>query len=695
MPPPFPLTLPTRALPLPSSLLLQACDFVLALCSVGSLKRSIATGSVMVCSDFWCPWDLRRVYEDARGHFMPTLSEPLRAAILDIVREVLPSGEHVHPTGVYANARGPRFETKSEIQLMSAYCDVVGMTAAHEASGCAEVGLPYAMLAMVDNPANGIGEALTLDFFHASQAANLARLELCLAALVKGLPCAPALQPPPGASTDMGEGASSAAASSTGAAAAPTPSGARTPVDLLVHARWVVPMVAGQEGVVLEHHGVASSGGRIVAVGPSATLRATYSAARSVTLDARHVLMPGLVNAHTHVSMNLMRGLSDDKALMSWLTEDIWPTEGRLVSAEFVAAGARAACAELIRGGVTTFNDMYFFPRAVAGVAEECGIRAVVGGPILEFPSAYAAPGEYIGKGVAERAEWAAARAAGKVSSRVTFSVAPHAPYTVSDATFAAAGAVAAAEGLPMHVHLHETSGEVLASSTGGAQGPASAKHMSDSLTSPLHNLARLGLVNPRLVAVHMTCLSAEEIALLGQSGAHVVHCPTSNLKLASGFCPIAKLLAGGVNVALGTDGASSNNSLDMWGELKLAATLAKGVAGDATAVPAWQALRMATLNGAKALGLEAVTGSLQAGKAADMVAVDMGEVETLPMYSVLSHLVYATGRGAVTDVWVDGTQLLAARKLLSISEDKLRQELAQWAAKVRPESSASTLVGQ
>jgi 5-methylthioadenosine/S-adenosylhomocysteine deaminase len=660
---------------LPLSPLPQSCDYVLALSSVGSLRATLSVGTFLVCSDYWCPWDLRRVYEDARGHFTPEMCEPLRAAVLEIVRRTLPAdGVNVLPSGVYANARGPRFETKSEIRLMADYCDVVGMTAAHEASGCSEVGLPYAMLAMVDNPANGIGEPLSLASFHAAQDKNRALLEVVVAALVRDLPAAPLLQQQP---AGMGEPAAAGGASAL-------PAGPER-VDLAIHARWVVPLAPGAESTVLERHSLVVRGGKIVALVPTAACASRFAPARTVTLDARHVLMPGLVNAHTHLSMNLMKGLSDDKALMAWLSEDIWPTEGRLVSEEFVAAGARAAIAELLRGGVTCFNDMYFFPAAVAAAAEAAGIRAVVGSPILEFPSNYAAGGQYIAKGVGERAEWVRARAEGRVSSRVTFSVAPHAPYTVSDATFTAAGAVAAGEGLPMHVHLHETSGEVLASSSGGAQGPAGSKHLSDSLTSPLVNLDRLGLVNPRLVAVHMTCLTGEEIALLAAKGASVVHCPTSNLKLASGFCPVAKLLAAGVNVALGTDGASSNNSLDMFAELKLAATLAKGVAGDATAVPAWQALRMATYNGAAAVGLGGVCGSLEVGKAADCIAVDLGELETLPMYNVLSHLVYASGRGGVSDVWVDGVQLLAARRLTTLNEAHVKAELAAWAEKVKP----------
>lgn len=652
---------------------------MLALCSVGSLKASIGVGSLLVCSDFWCPWDLRRVHEDAKAHFMPGLDEALRGAILEVVRGV---GEHPLPSGVYANARGPRFETKAEIRLMADYCDVVGMTAAHEASGCGEVGLPYAMLGLVDNYAHGIGgDALTLDAFHAAQAVNLEKLERCVEALLRLLPTFPSLQArvasnhtphPPSAGSGSGAGA--------------LPAGP-TPVELMVHARWVVPMVPGRESEVLEHGAVVcGAGGKIIAVLPSVEARLRYTPARTVTLDTHHALMPGMVNAHTHVSMNLLKGLSDDKPLMAWLTEDIWPTEGRMVQADFVGAGARAAIAELIRGGVTCFNDMYFFPEAVAGAAEAAGIRALVGGPILEFPSNYAGGAEdYIAKGVAGRAAWRERQAAGGVSQRITFSIAPHAPYTVSDASLARVATLSAAENLPVHIHLHETSGEVVASRSQGKEGPQGSKHLSDQATSPLHNLDRLGLVNSRLVAVHMTCLDEGEIALLARKSATVIHCPFSNLKLVSGFCPVAKLLGAGVNVALGTDGASSNNSLDMWGEMKLAATLAKGVGGDATAVPAWQALRMATYNGAKACGLEGVTGSLEAGKAGDFVCVDLGEVESLPMYSVLSHLVYATGRNAVTDVWVDGQQLLNNRVLTTLNEAAIKAELKEWAEKVKP----------
>ncbi len=314
-------------------------------------------------------------------------------------------------------------------------------------------------------------------------------------------------------------------------------------------------------------------------------------------------------------------------------------------------------------------------------------MRGMVAMVVLEFPSRYASDADdYIAKGLAIRERWAAKT--GPAASRITFGFGPHAPYTVADSSFEKIRDAAAGLGCRVHIHLHETAGEVLASKTGGKEG--TSKHLSDQLTSPLANLDRMGLLNDRLIAVHMTCLDDAEVKRLAESGAHVVHCPNSNMKLASGFCPVGKLLKAGINVAIGTDSASSNNALDMWSEMKLTAVLAKGVAGDATAVPAWQALRMATYNGARALGLEKVTGSLEIGKAADFIAVNLGgRIETSPMFNVLSHLVYATDRSAVTDVWVGGQQLLAHRHLTTIDEAGVLSMLRAWGHKVRPGETA------
>ncbi len=656
---------------------------------MGGLKLSHGVGQLLVCDDFWCPFDLRRVFEDARAHVLPTFNEPLRAAVLNVVRG---AGEHPLPSGVYANARGPRFETRSEIRMMADYCDVVGMTGAHEASSCCELGLPYAMLAMVDNYANGVGsDVLSLDAFHAAQAKNLSRLESCVDALLKHLPTVAATSAFPSSPTNSEAAAATADSSTSVSSSTPkssasgSGSGTVAPqsVDLIIHARWVACVASGRESHAYDRHAVVVRGGIILDILPSDEASRAYKATRVTHLGSHSLLMPGLVNAHTHLGLNLLKGLADDLPLLEWLHTAIWPTEGRLMGEAFVRAGSRAAAAELIRGGVTCVNDMYFFPEITAQVLDQVGLRGLVAGPVLEFPSAYAG-------GVDEYLSKAASLHASRVKApRVHVALGPHAPYTVSDATYAKVAAASAETGMRVHTHLHETAGEVEASSTGGASGPAHSKHLSDTSMSPLDNLSRLGLVNERLIAVHMTSLTDKDITLLGTSHAHVVHCPSSNLKLASGFSPVAKLLAAGVNVALGTDSSASNNSLDMFAEMKLAALLAKGVSGDARVVPAWQALRMATLGGATALGLDNVTGSLEVGKSFDAVAVDFGQIESLPCFDVISHLVYATGRNAVTDVWVEGAPLLTARALVTIDEAATKADISVWAQKVKEKGTA------
>jgi len=428
-------------------------------------------------------------------------------------------------------------------------------------------------------------------------------------------------------------------------------------VTTLLDARWIVPVEP--EGQVLEHHTLVLQEGRILALLPQADAATRYTTENHLRFD-QHVLMPGLINAHTHASMTLMRGLADDLPLMRWLQGHIWPAEMRWVDPGFVRDGTRLAIAEMLRGGVTCFNDMYFFPEATAAVVREAGMRACVGLIALDFPSAYARNiDEYLDKGLA-------LHEALKLEPLLHTAFAPHAPYTVSGPALERIGQLAADRKIPIHIHAHETAAEV-------------AQFMANHGCRPLERLEQLGLLSPQLLAVHLTQAEPGEIERLAQAGAHVAHCPESNLKLASGFCPTVRLDAAGVNIAIGTDGAASNNDLDLFSELRTAALLGKGMAGDATALPAARVLRMATLNGARALGLGQETGSLEPGKSADIIAVDLGLLETEPVYHPTSQLVYATGRHQVSDVWVAGQRLLADRKLTTLDTREIIQRARDW----------------
>ena len=430
-----------------------------------------------------------------------------------------------------------------------------------------------------------------------------------------------------------------------------------TPVDTVIEARWVIPVEP--PGSVLPDHAVVISGQRIVAVLPSAEARARYHPQQRVELGD-HALIPGLINLHTHAAMTLMRGLADDLALMDWLNGHIWPTEMRHVSDQFVYDGTRLACAEMLRGGVTCFNDMYFYPQAAARAAIESGMRAALGLIVVEFPSPYAADAQdYLSKGLAVRDEL-------RNETLLSFCLAPHAPYTVSDQSLRQVAVYASEIDLPVHMHVHETAHEI-------------AQSLKDHGVRPLHRLAGLGLLGPGLIAVHAVHLEQYEIDLLAQHGCHVAHCPSSNLKLASGLAPVRALLAGGVNVGLGSDGAASNNRLDLFAEMRLAALLAKGVSGDATAVPAAQALEMATLRPARALGLDGAIGSLVAGKFADLAAVRLAGLEASPCYDPLSHLVYVSGREHVSHVWVNGKLVVDNGNLTTLDTREVIARAAYW----------------
>jgi 5-methylthioadenosine/S-adenosylhomocysteine deaminase len=428
-------------------------------------------------------------------------------------------------------------------------------------------------------------------------------------------------------------------------------------VDTLIHARWIIPVEP--EFVTYDHHTLVIDSGKIIDLLPTDLAKQKYQGTTTDNLE-NHALLPGLINCHTHAAMTLMRGIADDLPLMDWLQNHIWPLEQKWMSETFVKDGADLAIAEMILGGTTCFNDMYFFPEITAGQALHHGIRAKIGLIVIDFPSAWAQNSdEYIEKGLALHEQL-------RLSGLCSTAFAPHAPYTVSDEPLQKIRTLADELELPIHMHIHETLHEV------------EQAHAQTGLR-PVQRLQELGLVNPSLIAVHMTQLRDDEISLFAESGAHIVHCPESNLKLASGFSPVARCLAAGINVALGTDGAASNNDLDMFGEMRTAALLGKAVAGDASAIPAMTALRMATINGAKALGLDACCGSLSVGKAADVIAIDLAHMETQPLYCPVSQIVYAASRQQVTDVWVAGKRLLKQRLLTTINLEELKARIAEW----------------
>ncbi len=431
-------------------------------------------------------------------------------------------------------------------------------------------------------------------------------------------------------------------------------------VDLRIDAGYIVPvMPAG----VFTGHALLIAGEHIVALVPTAQADAHYVAQATLHLPG-HVLIPGLVNAHAHAAMSLLRGIADDVPLHIWLQQHIWPREARFVAPDFVFDGTQLAAAEMLQGGITCCADMYFHPADAARAFEASGMRAVLGLPVLDFPTPYAADADaYLQHGLAARDAFAHA-------ARLRFALAPHAPYTVGDATWGKIVMYARQLDLPIITHLAETQAEV-------------ADALRATGVTPLARLDALGATGPAFVAVHAVHVTPADIAMLAAQGSSVVHCPASNMKLASGIAPVQALLDAGVNVALGTDGSASNNRLDLFAEMRLASLLSKVATGDAASVPAAQALRMATLDGARALGLDAVTGSLEPGKLADMVAVDLDSVSTAPVFDPVSHLVHAAGRECVTDVWIGGNRIMNGRQLTTIDTPALLRRTRAWQRKI------------
>ena len=428
-------------------------------------------------------------------------------------------------------------------------------------------------------------------------------------------------------------------------------------IDLLIEARWIIPVEP--HDTTLEGHALAVDKGRILDLLPAAEAKTRYQARRQVSLD-QHVLFPGLINLHTHAAMTLLRGYADDLNLMDWLSQRIWPAERKHVCAAFVHDGTLLAGAEMLRGGITCFNDMYFHPEAAASAAIALGMRAALGMVIIEFPSAYAADADdYLAKGLA-------ARDALRDEPLISFCMAPHAPYTVSDRSLERIMTLANQLDLPIHMHLHETQGEI-------------ADSLKQFGMRPLARLQRMGFLGPNLIAVHAVHLEADEVALLAEQGCAVAHCPTSNMKLASGIAPVAALHQQGVRVGLGSDGAASNNRFDLLREMHQAALLAKVATGDATVLDAHQVLRMATLEGAAALGLDHRIGSLRVGKEADLCALRLDDSLLAPCYNPASHLVYAAGREQVSHVWVGGVERVSEGKLLYCDTARLLDLAHSW----------------
>jgi 5-methylthioadenosine/S-adenosylhomocysteine deaminase len=428
-------------------------------------------------------------------------------------------------------------------------------------------------------------------------------------------------------------------------------------VDLIVEPKWIIPVEP--QGVVLEDHAVVVHDRKIHALLPQGEAWQRFAPRERVQLP-QHVLIPGLINLHTHAAMTLMRGLADDRPLMEWLQKHVWPAEAKHVSPAFVRDGTLLACAEMLRGGITCFNDMYFFPEAAAEAARRFGMRAVLGIVVIDFPTTYASDADdYLSKGLATRD-------ALRDDPLLSFCMAPHAPYTVGDRTFERIVTLAEQLQLPIHVHLHETRDEI-------AQG------LAQHGVRPLERLRRLGLLGPSLIAVHGVYLEEDEISLLAEHGCTIAHCPTSNMKLASGVAPVAPALRRGLRVGLGTDGAASNNRLDLFQEMRHASLLAKVVSGDATALDAHTVLRMATLDGAAALGLERKIGSLAPEKYADMVAIRLDAPEVIPCFDPASHLVYVAGREHVSHVWIDGRLRVSAGMLQKSDMNQLIGVVNLW----------------
>ena len=431
-------------------------------------------------------------------------------------------------------------------------------------------------------------------------------------------------------------------------------------VDAIITCRWLLPV---EPNGVQDNYAIIIKEGKIQDILPKDQVAENYSTSNIVHLD-NHVVLPGLINMHTHSPMTLFRGLADDLPLMEWLTKHIWPAETKWLNNEFIQDGTRIAVAEMIKSGTTCFNEHFFFPEAMAPVVLEARIRACIGPTIINFPTNWSKDeNEGFNKFLSIQKEFK--------DELLTWSLAPHSPYTTTDQILSKIAEYSKQHQLTIHMHVQETAHEVQES-------------LEKYDKRPIKRLYDLGLLSHRFQAVHMTQIAPEDIDLLKTTSVNVTHCPESNLKLASGYCPVASLLKEHINVALGTDGAASNNDLNMMGEMRTAAFIGKTVTQDATAVSAIEAIRMATINGAKAMGLADTIGSIEIGKSADIIAIDLNHLNTMPVYNPSSHIVYSASSRQVTDVWVAGKQLLKNCELQTIDEEKLYALANKWQKRIR-----------
>lgn len=433
-------------------------------------------------------------------------------------------------------------------------------------------------------------------------------------------------------------------------------------IDQIIQAKWLIP--CEENNTVLEDHALIIHQGKIKDILPGKLVKTHYTAHTTENYST-HAIIPGLINAHTHLAMNLFRGLADDLALMNWLNHHIWPAEKKWVGHEFVRDASLFAMAEMIRGGTTCFNDMYFFPQATAEAADIAGVRGSIGITVIDFPTAWAANTEdYFAKGLEFYEAY-------KNHDRIKATVAPHAIYTVADKNLLKVKEFAENYDLKINMHVHETADEVNQS-------------LAQTKQRPIYRLQKLGLISPRLIAVHMTQINEEDLEILQTEQPNIVHCPQSNMKLASGACPVGKLQAIGLNIAIGTDGAASNNDLNMLEEMRSAAFIAKHITMNPESLSAPEVLTKATLHGAKALGIDHITGSLSIGKSADFAVINLDAIETLPVYHPVSQIVYSASHNQVTDVWVAGKQLLKNRELATLNEKELIEKAKYWGEKIR-----------